>query len=104
MALGCFCGNVALASSATFAVSPNPAATGQAITVTAKINPGVTASNARLTLWLYNASSSAYVGQVTLTGLSYTVNQTTTSTIALPTKLAAGSYYFNPSLYTSAGK
>ena len=103
IALGCFCGNVALASSATFAISPNPAATGQAITVTAKINPGVTASNARLTLWLYNASNNAYVGQVSLTGLSYTVNQTTTTTIALPSKLAAGSYYFNPSLYTSGG-
>jgi hypothetical protein len=103
VALGCLCGNVALASSATFAISPNPAATGQAITVTAKINPGVTASNARLTLWLYNASSNAYVGQVSLTGLSYTVNQTTTSTVALPTKLAAGSYYFNPSLYTASG-
>jgi hypothetical protein len=43
VALGCFSANVALASSATFAISPNPAATGQAITVTAKINPGVTA-------------------------------------------------------------
>src|SRR5258707_2389799 len=103
IALGCFSGNVALASSATFAISPNPAATGQAITVTAKIAPGVTASSARLTLWLYNASNSAYVGQVSLTGLSYTVNQTTTTTIGLPSKLAAGSYYFNPSLYTSGG-
>ncbi len=103
VALGCFSANVALASSATFAISPNPAATGQAITVTAKINPGVTAKNARLTLWLYNASSNAYVGQASLTGLSYTVNQTTTTTIGLPSKLAAGSYYFNPSLYTSGG-
>src|SRR5882757_9393373 len=103
LALGCFSGNVALASSATFTISPNPAATGQAITVTAKIAPSITASNARLTLWLYNASSNAYVGQVSLTGLSYTVNQTTTTTIALPSKLAAGSYYFNPSLYTSSG-
>src|SRR5882757_5757651 len=104
IALGCFSGNVALASSATFTISPNPAATGQAITVTAKIAPGITASNARLTLWLYNASSNAYVGQVSLTGLSYTVNQTTTTTIALSSKLAAGSYYFNPTLYTSGGK
>jgi hypothetical protein len=103
VALGCFCGNVALASSATFAISPNPAATGQAITVTAKINPGVTVSNARLTLWLYNASNNAYAGQASLTGLSYTVNQTTTTAIALPSKLAAGSYYFNSSLYTSGG-
>jgi hypothetical protein len=101
-ALGCFA-NVALASSATFAVSPNPAATGQAITVTAKIAPGVKASNARLTLWLYNASNSAYVGQVSLSGLSYTASQTTTTTLALPSKLAAGSYYFNPSLYTASG-
>lgn len=98
-----FCGNVALAASATFAVSPNPAGTGQSITVTAKIDPGVTASNARLTLWLYNASSNAYVGQVSLTGLSYTANQATTSTLALPSKLAAGSYYFNPSLYSASG-
>lgn len=103
VALGCFCGNVALASSATFAVSPNPAATGQAITVTAKINPGVKASNARLTLWLYNASSNAYVGQVSQTSLSYTLNQTTSTTVALSSKLAAGSYYFNPTLYTSSG-
>ena len=103
VALGCFCGNAALASSATFAISPNPAATGQAITVTAKIAPGVTASSARLTLWLYNASNSAYVGQVSLTGLSYTANQTTTTTIGLPSKLASGSYYFNPTLYTSGG-
>lgn len=103
MALGCFCGNVALASSATFAISPNPAATGQAITVTAKINPGVTASNARLTLWLYNASNNAYAGQASLTGLSYAVNQTTTTAIGLPSKLAAGSYYFNSSLYSSGG-
>jgi len=103
VALGCFGGNVALASSATFAISPNPAATGQAITVTAKIDPGLTASSARLTLWLYNASSNAYVGQVSLTGLSYTLNQTTTTSIALPSTLAAGSYYFNPSLYTSSG-
>jgi len=103
VALGCFCGNVALAASATFAISPNPAATGQAITVTAKIAPGVTASSARLTLWLYNASNSAYVGQVSLTGLSYTVNQTTTTTIGLPSKLAAGSYYFNPTVYNSGG-
>jgi len=104
IALGCFSGNVALAASATFTISPNPAATGQAIAVTAKISPGITASNARLTLWLYNASNSAYVAQVSLTGLSYTVNQTTTATLALPSKLAAGSYYFNPSLYTSGGK
>jgi hypothetical protein len=104
VALGCFSGNVALAASATFTISPNPAATGQAITVTANISPGITASNARLTLWLYNASNSAYVGQVSLTGLSYTVNQTTTATLALPSKLAAGTYYFNPSLYTSGGK
>jgi len=103
VALGSFSANVALASSATFGISPNPAATGQAITVTAKINPGVTAKNARLTLWLYNASTNAYVGQASLTGLSYTVNQTTTSAIGLPSKLAAGSYYFNPSLYTSGG-
>ena len=103
MALGCFSGTVALASSATFALSPNPAATGQAITVTAKINPGVTANNARLTLWVYNASNNAYAGQASLTGLSYTVNKTTTSDIALPSKLAAGSYYFNPSLYTAGG-
>jgi hypothetical protein len=103
IALGCFCGNVALASSATFTISPNPAATGQAIAVTAKIAPGIKASSARLTLWLYNAGNSAYVGQVSLTGLSYTVSQTTTTTIALPSKLAAGSYYFNPSLYTSSG-
>jgi hypothetical protein len=103
VALGCFSGSVALASSATFAISPNPAATGQSIAVTAKINPGIKASNARLTLWLYNASSNDYVGQVSLTGLSYAVNQTTTTTVALPSKLAAGSYYFNPSLYNSAG-
>ncbi len=37
------------------------------------------------------------------TGLSYTVNQTTTTTVALPSKLAAGSYYLNPTLYTSTG-
>ena len=103
IALGCFSGNVALASSANFTISPNPAATGQAITVTAKITPGITASNARLTLWLYNASNNAYVGQVSLSGLSYKANQTTTTAIALPSKLAAGSYYFNPSLYTSGG-
>src|SRR5262249_47747177 len=103
IALGCFSGNVALASSATFTISPNPAATGQAIAVTAKIAPGITVSNARLTLWLYKASNNAYVGNVSLTGLSYTVNQTTTTTIALPSKLAAGSYYFNPSLYNSGG-
>src|SRR6202035_869609 len=103
IALGCFSGNVALASSATFSISPNPAATGQAITVTANAAPGITASNARLTLWLYNASNNAYVGQLSLTGLSYTVNQTTATTIALPSKLAAGSYYFNSSLYTSGG-
>jgi hypothetical protein len=103
IALGCFSGNVALASSATFSISPNPAATGQAITVTAKIAPGINASNARLTLWLYNASNNAYVGQVSLTGLSYTVNQTTTTTIGLPSKLAAGSYYFNPTVYNSGG-
>jgi hypothetical protein len=102
-ALGCFSGNAALAATATFAVSPNPAATGQAISATAKIAPGIAASNARLTLWLYNASSNAYVGQVSLTGLSYKANQTTTTTVALP-QLAAGSYYFNPSLYTSSGK
>ena len=102
-ALGSFSGNVALAASATFSISPNPAATSQAITVTAKVNPGVKASSARLTLWLYNASSNAYVGQVSMTGLSYAVNQTTTTTVALPSKLAAGSYYFNPSLYTSGG-
>jgi len=103
VALGSFCGNVAHASSATFAISPNPAATSQAITVTAKIAPGIAASNARLTLWLYNASNSAYVGQVSLSGLSYKANQTTTTTLALPSKLAAGSYYFNPSLYNSGG-
>ena len=102
-ALGCFCGNVALASSGTFTVSPNPAGTGQAITVTAKISPGAAASNAKLTLWLYNAGSNAYVGQTSLTGLSYAANQTTTSTIALSSKLAAGSYYFNPTVYTSSG-
>jgi hypothetical protein len=104
IALGCFHGSVALASSAAFTISPNPAATGQAITVTAKIAPGITAGNVRLTLWLYNVNNNAYVGNVSLTGLSYTVNQTTTTTIALPSKLAAGSYYFNPSLYTSGGK
>jgi hypothetical protein len=103
VALGCFHGSVALASSATFTISPNPVATGQASTVTAKIAPGITASNARLTLWLYNASNNAYVGNVSLTGLSYALNQTTTTTMALPSKLAAGSYYFNPSLYTSGG-
>ena len=103
IALGCFSGNAALASSATFAISPNPAATGQAITVTARISPGVTASNARLTLWLYKASNNAYVGQVSRTGLSYTVNQTTTTAITLPSNLAAASYYFNPSLYSSGG-
>jgi hypothetical protein len=103
IALGCFCGNVALASSTTFTVSPNPAATGQAISVTAKIAPGITASNARLTLWLYKASNNAYVGEVSLTGLSFTVNGTTTTTIGLPSKLAAGSYYFNSSIYTSGG-
>jgi len=103
IALGCFCGSLALAASATFTVSPNPAATGQASTVTAKISPGVTANNARLTLWLYNAGSNAYVGNVSLTGLSYAVNQTTTTTIGLPSKLAAGSYYFNSSLYASSG-
>ena len=103
VALGCFSGNVALASSATFSLSPNPAATGQTITVTAKIAPSVASSSARLTLWLYNASSNAYVGQVSLAGLSYKANQTTTTTIALPSKLAAGSYYFNPSVYSSGG-
>ena len=103
MALGCLCGNVALASSATFAISPNPAATGQAITVTAKIDPGVTASNSKLTLWLYNASNNAYVGQTSLSGLSYKANQTTTTTVALSSKLAAGGYYFNPTVYNSGG-
>jgi len=102
-ALSCFCGNVAFASSATFAISPNPAAPGQVITVTAKIDPGTTASNARLTLWLYNASNNAYVGQASLTGLSYAVNKTTTTAISLSSKLAAGSYYFNPTVYTSSG-
>src|SRR5579872_217737 len=103
IALGCFDGSVALASSATFSISPNPVATGQSGTVTAKIAPGITASNVRLTLWLYNAGNDAYVGNVFVTGLSYTANQTTTTTIALSSKLAAGSYYFNPSLYTSGG-
>jgi hypothetical protein len=103
MALGCFSGNVALAASGTFAISPNPAATGQAITVTAQISPGVTASNAKLTLWLYKSSNNGYVGQVSRTGLSYTVNQTTTTSLSLPSTLAAGSYYFNPSLYSSSG-
>ena len=101
--LGCFCGNVALASSGTFAISPNPAATGQAITVTTKITLSVSASNARLTLWLYNASNNAYVGQVSKTGLSYAANQTTTTTTTLPSTLAAGSYYFNPTVYSSGG-
>src|SRR5690349_3155887 len=103
MALGGLCANVALAASATFATSPNPAATGQVITVTAKVSPGVTASNTRLTLWLYNASNNAYVGQVSKTGLSYAVNQTTTTTITLPSTLAAGGYYFNPTVYASGG-
>lgn len=91
-----------VAAAPTFTVTPNPATAGQTITVKANIDAGVTASNAKLTIWLYNASTGAYVNSASVTGLAYTAGKITSVSVTLPT-LPAGSYTFNPSLYSSTG-
>jgi len=95
--------SLAAAASSSFTINPNPAPKGQAITVTAVIDTGVTVSNAKLTLWLYNASNNAYMGSVSATGLSYVAGTALRTAITLPSNLNSGDYYFNPTVYNSGG-
>ena len=84
--------------------TPDPVAPGQTVTFNAGLNPGVSATNAKVTLWFYN-SSGGYVGSASATGVSFTSGAATQVTITYPvaSSLAAGTYSYNLSYYDSTG-
>ena len=84
--------------------TPSPVAPGQTVTFNAALNPGVSATNAKVTLWFYN-SSGGYVGSASATGVSFTSGAATqvTITYATASSLAPGTYSYNLSYYDSTG-
>jgi hypothetical protein len=84
--------------------TPDPVAPGQTVTFNASLDPNVTASNAKATLWIYN-SSGGYVGSASATGLNFTAGEYTQAAInyAVASGLAAGTYHYNLSYYNSSG-
>ena len=94
----------ASATSNSITASPSPVSPGQTVTFSASLNPGVTASDATVVLWLYN-NTGAYVGETSATGINFTAGQATAVTLAYATSssLANGTYTYNLSYYNSAG-
>jgi len=94
----------ARATSFTLAATPNPVAPGNTITFSGNIDAGVTAPDAKVTLWFYN-SSGANIGSASETGLKFTSGSTTSVSIPYATSksLAVGVYTYNLSVYDSGG-
>lgn len=82
--------------------NPNPVTHGQTVTFTGNLSPGVTVSNAHVTLWFYN-SAGGYVGSATQTGLNFTAGSSTPVSIAFTAPGTAGTYTYNLTVYNSSG-
>jgi hypothetical protein len=91
-------------SSYTITPTPQPVDPGETLSFISSLNPGVGATNAKVTLWFYN-SSGGYVGSASRTGVNFTAGQSTAVTItyATPTSLANGAYHYNLSYYNADG-
>jgi hypothetical protein len=87
----------------TFTAAPNPVAPGQTVTFTGNIDAGVTATNVKVDLWMYN-SAGTKVGVGDELGVSFTAGQTTPVTIkyAVPSSTPKGTYTYNLNFYNGS--
>jgi len=101
---GSFVVGTSSGASYTITPSPNPVTPGQTVTFYASLNPNVTYSGAKVTLWFYN-SSGGYIGSASKTGVNFTAGQSTSViiTYATSSSLAVGTYTYNLSYYNSSG-
>lgn len=101
---GSFIVGTSSGSSYTITPTPQPADPGDTLSFISSLNPGVSATNAKVTLWFYN-SSNVYVGSASKTGVNFTAGQSApvTITYTTPTNLANGTYHYNLSYYNADG-
>lgn len=84
-------------------VTPNPAAPGQAITITDTFAATVTDSSAEVVYWVVNSANSL-LGRCVITSTSITSGQQTTvpCTFTIPSSAATGTYHVSGTIYQSS--
>src|SRR4051812_26928715 len=87
----------------TGTISPNPVQPGKTITLNATLSPRQTWSNTMVVFW-FNNSSGNLLGRSAVLGIGFTAGQTKsiTTTFAVPSTAASGTYSVSATIYQSS--